>query len=196
MTQPSIFSSPATVPVCASTAPAATSPAKKAESYSVYREINAFGDVRLSVEAQDGSCNFRVVSQQLVAAYYFFRQLLGPNSQLKEAVNFRSHDHCQLGPFPLSIIIDDHPLDVCELILLILHGSAPLGDIEAGKAQIEDLCEMARLVQYFDCGAALSPWASLVAPNLFDPEDSNTYVMGVENLDLWLFIACTLRLVD
>lgn len=153
-----------------------------------YLEINPFGDVRLSVKAKNQSCDYRVVSQQIIAASHFFRQLLGPDSEFKEAAEFRTHR--ALCPFTLSITVDQD-LKTCESVLRILHGQAPVGEVKPRGATIDDLYEIALLAQYFDCGGALTPWVLVTIPLLFDKD---AYIGKISEVDKWVFMAYVLRL--
>lgn len=161
-----------------------------------YRDINPFGDVRLCVKSSDSdsSCDFRVSSHQLVAISHFFRQLLGPESQFNEAVDFRAHRE-PTTPYHLPLDLEDHPLEVCESILRILHGKPPVKDINfnTGEGEPSDLLQIIKLSNYFGCGEALGVWVKLVIPISLNKRDGE-YDEKIEELTKWLSVAFAFRL--
>lgn len=177
----------ATTPLLEST------PAKKTD----YKELNPFGDVRLSVKSKnDKSCDFRVVSYQLMAASPFFAKLLASESNFAEAVAFRAHR--KLEPFTPTINLEDLPteraLECCEVVLRHVHGLVAVVRADGADevAGLDDLYDLAVVVDYLDCGAAMKGLMKLVVPKVENSEGE--YGTKAEDIGKWLFVATSLKL--
>lgn len=147
-----------------------------------YTEINPFGDVK----TRRSTHKYRVSSAHLILSSGFFRQFLGPDSQFKEATDFR--EHRALAPFELSIDLDDHNSNTFQLAIRLLHGQPPKESIGEHAAEVKTLYELALLAVNLDCGMAMSTWATMVYLNL-KLEDETQFA----DLDHWLYIAWVLR---
>lgn len=82
-----------------------------------------------------------------------------------EASQFSQHDSAE-SPFPLSIDIEGHSLQLLKTVLKIIHDQ----DVPSTKDErivLDELYNMVQLSEYFQCGEALRirAWVELTMPS-------------------------------